>query len=181
MLFSVSVCFHAEALSNNSTRKAAHSLHYPIDGYHSNRITLARIARLWHQLHEMQASPSCREEEAREGGGGVLGGVGGGCSHRKKAKRTNFGGLQASALFTSKISGSRGCQPEIQFRGVEGGGGGGMLRWGSTKPLTVSAGTETRRAPNRPESVGESLKQRTNDLTVPWASAGTAAQRRAVN
>ena len=31
MFFHVSICFHAEALSNNPTRKVAHSLHYLID------------------------------------------------------------------------------------------------------------------------------------------------------
>ena len=29
--FNVSICFHAEALSNDPTRKVAHSLHYPMD------------------------------------------------------------------------------------------------------------------------------------------------------
>ena len=29
--FNVSICFHAEGLSNSPTREAAHSLHYPID------------------------------------------------------------------------------------------------------------------------------------------------------
>ena len=31
MLVTVSICFHDEALSNNPTRKVAHSLHYPTD------------------------------------------------------------------------------------------------------------------------------------------------------
>ena len=30
-VFNVSICFHSEALRNNPTQKAAHSLHYPID------------------------------------------------------------------------------------------------------------------------------------------------------
>ena len=39
MCLNVSV-FHAESLSNNPTRKVAHSLQYPIDGCHNNRMTL---------------------------------------------------------------------------------------------------------------------------------------------